>query len=211
MNINTRSLIRAGVIFIIIGIIGVISYNVYLSFERSGKQKIELVIAPNDADVSLTHTQTKKITKSHHGTVYVEPGTYRISVQKNGFRLFEKTQDITKDNTVIAELLPETAEAKKWAKNHQDQYQKLSIIAGKKAREYGEKLTATYPLFAALPIKDAYYSIGRSIKNGEQIVLITTPSPQYRYVALRRIVRMGYKLSDYKIEFKDFKNPLEAQ
>lgn len=211
MNIDTRSLIRIVIIFLVVGVIGVVSYNIYLSIERSGKQKVEVIVVPNDADVTLTHIETKKVTKSNQGIIYIDPGTYDVSVQKNGFRSFKRTQDTTKNDTILAELYPETAEAKKWAKNHNDQYEKLNAIVGSKAREYGKKLTDKYPLFSKLPIKNSYYSIGRMVKDDEQIVLITTPSPQYRYIALKQIVRMGYKLSDYKIEFKDFQNPLEVK
>ena len=187
-------------------------YNIYLSFERASKTAVTLVTAPTDATVAFTNTATKKVTKGSHGTVYVEPGIYDISVEKKGFNSYKKTQDISKNNTVIAELSPQTKEAVEWVKRHQDQYNKLEAFAGRKSLEYNKSVTDKYPLIGVLPLKDPYYSIGHYKKDsGEPVVVITTESPQYRYIATRRIVSMGYKLSDYRIEYKDFQNPLKEK
>lgn len=201
------------IIFVILTVVcsGVV-YNIYLSFERASKTAVTLVTAPTDATVAFTNTATKKVTKGSHGTVYIEPGIYDILVEKKGFNSYKKTQDISKNNTVIAELSPQTKEAVEWVKRHQDQYNKLEAFAGKKSLEYNKSVTDKYPLIGVLPLKDPYYSIGHYKKeNGEPVVVITTESPQYRYIATRRIVSMGYKLSDYRIEYKDFQNPLKEK
>ena len=201
------------IIFVILTVVcsGVV-YNIYLSFERASKTAVTLVTAPTDATVAFTNTATKKVTKGSHGTVYVEPGIYDILVEKKGFNSYKKTQDISKNNTVIAELSPQTKEAVEWVKRHQDQYNKLEAFAGKKSLEYNKSVTDKYPLIGVLPLKDPYYSIGHYKKDsGEPVVVITTESPQYRYIATRRIVSMGYKLSDYRIEYKDFQNPLKEK
>ena len=201
------------IIFVILTVVcsGVV-YNIYLSFERTSKTAVTLVTAPTDATVAFTNTATKKVTKGSHGTVYVEPGIYDILVEKKGFNSYKKTQDISKNNTVIAELSPQTKEAVEWVKRHQDQYNKLEAFAGKKSLEYNKSVTDKYPLIGVLPLKDPYYSIGHYKKeNGEPVVVITTESPQYRYAATRRITSMGYKLSDYRIEYKDFQNPLKEK
>ena len=201
------------IIFVILTVVcsGVV-YNIYLSFERASKTAVTLVTAPTDATVAFTNTATKKVTKGSHGTVYIEPGIYDISVERKGFNSYKKTQDISKNNTVIAELSPQTKEAVEWVKRHQDQYNKLEAFAGKKSLEYNKSVTDKYPLIGVLPLKDPYYSIGHYKKeNGEPVVVITTESPQYRYIATRRIVSMGYKLSDYRIEYKDFQNPLKEK
>ncbi len=201
------------IIFVILTVVcsGVV-YNIYLSFERASKTAVTLVTAPTDATVAFTNTATKKVTKGSHGTVYIEPGIYDILVEKKGFNSYKKTQDISKNNTVIAELSPQTKEAVEWVKRHQDQYNKLEAFAGKKSLEYNKSVTDKYPLIGVLPLKDPYYSIGHYKKDsGEPVVVITTESPQYRYIATRRIVSMGYKLSDYRIEYKDFQNPLKEK
>ena len=201
------------IIFVILTVVcsGVV-YNIYLSFERASKTAVTLVTAPTDATVAFTNTATKKVTKGSHGTVYIEPGIYDILVEKKGFNSYKKTQDISKNNTVIAELSPQTKEAVEWVKRHQDQYNKLEAFAGRKSLEYNKSVTDKYPLIGVLPLKDPYYSIGHYKKDsGEPVVVITTESPQYRYIATRRIVSMGYKLSDYRIEYKDFQNPLKEK
>ena len=201
------------IIFVILTVVcsGVV-YNIYLSFERASKTAVTLVTAPTDATVAFTNTATKKVTKGSHGTVYIEPGIYDILVEKKGFNSYKKTQDISKNNTVIAELSPQTKEAVNWVKKHRDQYDKLEAFAGKKSLEYNKSVTDKYPLIGVLPLKDPYYSIGHYKKDsGEPVVVITTESPQYRYAATRRITSMGYKLSDYRIEYKDFQDPLKEK
>ncbi len=209
---SKQHIIRITIVLVVFAVTCSIGYNIHLSFEHANKTAITLVTAPTDATATFTNTATKKVTKGSHGTVYVEPGIYDISVEKKGFNSYKKTQDISKNNTVIAELSPQTKEAVDWVKRHRDQYDKLEAFAGKKSLEYNKSVTDKYPLIGVLPLKDPYYSIGHYKKdNGEQVVVITTESPQYRYAATRRITSMGYKLSDYRIEYKDFQNPLKEK
>ena len=208
---SKQHIIRITIVLVVFAVTCSIGYNIHLSFEHANKTAITLVTAPTDATATFTNTTTKKVTKGSHGTVYVEPGIYDISIEKKGFNSYKKTQDISK-NTVIAELSPQTKEAVDWVKRHRDQYDKLEAFAGKKSLEYNKSVTDKYPLIGVLPLKDPYYSIGHYKKdNGEQVVVITTESPQYRYAATRRITSMGYKLSDYRIEYKDFQNPLKEK
>jgi len=209
---SKQHIIRITIVLVVFAVTCSIGYNIHLSFEHANKTAITLVTAPTDATATFTNTTTKKVTKGSHGTVYVEPGIYDISIEKKGFNSYKKTQDISKNNTVIAELSPQTKEAVDWVKRHRDQYDKLEAFAGKKSLEYNKSVTDKYPLIGVLPLKDPYYSIGHYKKdNGEQVVVITTEAPQYRYAATRRITSMGYKLSDYRIEYKDFQNPLKEK
>lgn len=209
---SKQHIIRITIVLVVFAVTCSIGYNIHLSFEHANKTAITLVTAPTDATATFTNTATKKVTKGSHGTVYVEPGIYDISIEKKGFNSYKKTQDISKNNTVIAELSPQTKEAVDWVKRHRDQYDKLEAFAGKKSLEYNKLVTDKYPLIGILPLKDPYYSIGHYKKeNGEPVVVITTESPQYRYAATRRITSMGYKLSDYRIEYKDFQNPLKEK
>jgi energy-coupling factor transporter ATP-binding protein EcfA2 len=75
-------------------------------------------------------------------------------------------------------------------------------------REAGKKFTEKYPVVAKLPIKDPYYSVGYYKKDDRPIIVIRTESPQYRYKATLRLVSMGIKLSDYQIEYADYKSHL---
>jgi hypothetical protein cdiviTM7_00537 len=210
--ISRKRSIQIVIAIVLLATIGSIAYNIYLLFERAGKIAVTLVTAPTDATTTFTNTATKKVTKGNSGTVYIEPGVYDISVEKKDFSSYKKTQDIAKNNTIIAELSPRTKEAADWVDKHRDQYTKLETFAGKKSLEYNKSVTDKYPLIGILPLKDPYYSIGHYKKeNGEPVVVITTESPQYRYAATRRITSMGYKLSDYRIEYKDFQNPLKEK
>ena len=89
-----------------------------------------------------------------------------------------------------------------------DQYNKVESIAGQQIREAGKSFTEKYPVVTKLPIKDPYYSIGYYKKDDRPIIVIRTESPQYRYKATLRLVSMGIKLSDYQIEYADYKSHL---
>ncbi|MEO5950668.1 MAG: hypothetical protein ABIQ04_04425 [Candidatus Saccharimonadales bacterium] len=68
------------------------------------------------------------------------------------------------------------------------------------------------PIVSRLPYQDPYYNISYKTdsQTTNQITLtIRTPSPRYRYTAIGKLQSWGYDPTDYKIEFIDYKNPLE--
>ncbi len=68
------------------------------------------------------------------------------------------------------------------------------------------------PITTRLPYIDPYYTIAYKTvgeTSNDIVITIRTPSPRYRYVAIEKLKAWGYDVTDYKIEFIDFKNPLE--
>lgn len=109
-------------------------------------------------------------------------------------------------------------DAKKWISDKTD-IDKLEIVytkdyyddrkAGENIGYKYEDLKNNYPIIKDLPFRDPYYTISyRSTKADELKLVIYTPSPRYRYIALDQISALGYEKSDYEIQFVDFKNPL---
>jgi hypothetical protein len=207
---NKRKTIVIAIIFVIIAIIGTIIYQTYTAIDRSGKIPVEVAAAPNDAKITFRDKKTKAEYTAKNGTNYLPPGDYSITAAKDGFRSSQTEANATTkpQHTVIIELMPQSDQARQWQKKHMDQYNKVEGIAGQQIRETGKKFTEKYPVVAKLPIKDPYYSIGYYKKDDRPIIVIRTESPQYRYKATLRLVSMGIKLSDYQIEYADYKSHL---
>lgn len=206
---NKRKIIIA-IIFAIIAIVGALIYQIYTAIDRSGKIPVEVAAAPNDAKITFRDKKTKAEYTAKNGTNYLPPGDYSITAAKDGFRSSQTEVNATTKprHTVIIELMPQSDQARQWQKKHMDQYNKVEGIAGQQIRETGKKFTEKYPVVAKLPIKDPYYSIGYYKKDDRPIIVIRTESPQYRYKATLRLVSMGIKLSDYQIEYADYKSHL---
>lgn len=207
---NQRKNIVIAIIFVIIAIIGTIIYQIYTTIDRSGKVPVEVAAAPNDAKITFKDKKTGAEHKANNGTNYLPPGDYSITAAKDGFRSSQTEVNATTKPryTVIIELMPQSDQARQWQKKHMDQYNKVEGIAGQQIREAGKKFTEKYPVVAKLPIKDPYYSVGYYKKDDRPIIVIRTESPQYRYKATLRLVSMGIKLSDYQIEYADYKSHL---
>ena len=207
---NKRKTIIITIIFAIIAIVGALIYQIYTAIDRSGKIPVEVAAAPNDAKITFRDKKTKVEYAARNGTNYLPPGDYSIMATKDGFRSSQTEVNATTKPryTVIIELMPQSDQARQWQKKHMDQYDKVEGIAGQQIRETGKKFTEKYPVVAKLPIKDPYYSIGYYKKDDRPIIVIRTESPQYRYKATLRLVSMGIKLSDYQIEYADYKSHL---
>ena len=206
---NKRKIIIA-IIFAIIAIVGALIYQIYTAIDRSGKIPVEVAAAPNDAKITFKDKKTKVEYTAKNGTNYLPPGDYSITAAKDGFRSSqtEVNANSKPQHIIIIELMPQSDQARQWQKKHMDQYNKVEGIAGQQIREAGKKFTEKYPVVAKLPIKDPYYSVGYYKKDDRPIIVIRTESPQYRYKATLRLVSMGIKLSDYQIEYADYKSHL---
>lgn len=206
---NQRKIIIA-IIFAIIVIVGALIYQIYTAIDRSDKVPVEVAAAPNDAKITFKDKKTGTELTAKNGTNYLPPGDYSITATKDGFRSSQTEVNATSKPryTVIIELMPQSDQARQWQKKHMDQYNKVESIAGQQIREAGKKFTEKYPVVTKLPIKDPYYSIGYYKKDDRPIIVIRTESPQYRYKATLRLVSMGIKLSDYQIEYADYKSHL---
>ena len=196
---NKRKTIIITIIFAIIAIVGALIYQIYTAIDRSGKIPVEVAAAPNDAKITFKDKKTKVEYAARNGTNYLPPGDYSITAAKAN----SKPQHM-----IIIELMPQSDQARQWQKKHMDQYDKVEGTAGQQIREAGKKFTEKYPVVAKLPIKDPYYSVGYYKKDDRPIIVIRTESPQYRYKATLRLVSMGIKLSDYQIEYADYKSHL---
>ena len=175
--------------------------------DRNGKVPVTISVVPNDAKVLFDATQ------KGNGTHYIAAGSYEVIVEKDGFKTDKKTVIITdkkQQNVVAISLNPDSKEAKKWAKDHESDYAKNQAYGAIEASSNGRYFTEKNPISSKLPFNDPYFTIGYVVNEDQTVTLtIVTPSPRYRFYAVQKIRDLGYNPTDFKIIFKDFKNPLE--
>ncbi len=80
-------------------------------------------------------------------------------------------------------------------------------------KDLRESFIKDNPIVTNLPYINPYYSIEYKTAgetSNEITLTIRTPSPRYRYEAVKQIRGWGFDPTSFKIEFIDYKNPLEV-
>jgi hypothetical protein len=186
----------------------IIVWAVWMYVDRYGKTPLTISVVPSNAKVLINNQSLG------NGTHWLIDGTYQVKVEREGFASQESSTVVTSkkgQNVLAFSLVPESAEAKKWAAEHPNDYKRNERYGAIAARTEGEYFSKNNPISTKLPFIDPYFTIGyRADGDGNSVVLtITTPSPRYRFYAVEKIRQLGYDPTDFVIEFKDFKNPLE--
>ena len=202
---NKRSIaITLVVLFIVLTGWGIVTY-----ITRTGKVGVTISAVPNDATITINGKN------KGNGTHWLEAGTYTITAKKEGFKTRTKQVDATPDkkqNAVALSLTPESEVAKKWADANPNAYKANEAYGAIEARMNGDYFRVKHPVTGVLPYNDPYYQIGYTSKDNRDIIItIATPSPRYRYLAIEKFRDLGFNPTEYRIEFTDFKSPLEVK
>jgi hypothetical protein len=206
---NRKSNVALAVMFIVLIVLVLVGYFAYTTITRSGKLAVEINAVPSDAKVTLNGTEVG------NGTVYLEPGNYTVKGTKEGFSEFSQQASIDTNGQVISvPLAAESDEAKAWAKDNQNKYLDLEAEAGVEAQKQGEIFTEKNPIAKLLPHESLLYTIGyradTSDPTGNSIILEIDAIEGYRQQAIYQISQWGYDPTNYKINFKDYKNPFTS-
>lgn len=184
----------------------IIVWSAVILIGRIGKIPVTVAVVPSNATITINGNRTGT------GTQWMSAGTYEIIASRDGFETQKKSLNVTaakKENVTAISLVAKSSEAKEWVKNHQDDYKNNEKYGAIEASTEGKYFTDTNPITTKLPYVDPYYTIGYTPTNTGSVELtITTPSPRYRFYAVEKIRELGYDPTDFKILFKDFKNPL---
>lgn len=187
----------------------IIVWAVWTFIDRAGKTPLTISVVPSDAKVLIDNTSLG------NGTHWLYDNTYKITVKKDGFATQQTTVTVTskKSQNVLAfSLDPQSAEAKKWANDHQNEYKKNESFGALAAQSSGQYFTDQNPITKSLPFVDPYFTIGyRAVGDNKITLTISTPSPRYRFYAVEKIRDLGYEPTDFTIQFTDFKNPLDEK
>lgn len=200
---NRRNIIAGiGAFFAII-----IIWALWTYIDRYGKTPLTISVVPSSAKVTIDNRTLGG------GTHWLKNGTYSVKVEQEGFATHDNSVFVTTDkkqNVLAVSLTPLSDEAKKWASEHERDYSKNEQYGAIEARENGEFFTNKNPITTRLPFTDPYFTIGyRADEDNSVIITIVTPSPRYRFYAVEKIRELGYDPTDFVIEFKDYRNPLE--
>lgn len=183
-----------------------IAWTATTLISRIGKLPLTIQTVPSDAQITLGDQTVG------NGTTWAKPGTYTLTVRKNGFTPQTKRIIITsqkQQNVSATALVAESDATKKWADQHSNEYLAVQEYGSIEARNYGTYIATKYPITKSLPFNDPYYQITYTIDKNDALTLtIATPSPRYRYFAVQKLRDLGYNPTDYVIHFKDFHNPL---
>lgn len=175
---------------------------------RIGKTPFEVKVLPGDARITIDGTLAS------NGINYLKKGTYTIEIRRDGFTGVKQKITVSDDedtNYLALALEAKTDAARKYITDHAQEYTEFEGFVGVKQATIGAKFTEQNPLTTALPYRDAYYTIGYTDTPSKGLVItIHSSSPRYRYAALQKIRDLGYDPVNYRFQFVNYTNPLEA-
>ena len=200
---HKKLLIRAAVVAVVI----FIGFSIFTYIDRRGKTGVDVDVFPSNAKVDI---------KNHgvvgRGTTYLKPGTYQYTISSEGYEPRDGTLFVgtAAPANIYGSLIDKDGN---YTEAEQRQIRKIEGKGGDASRRYTDTFRERYPITDYLPIKDAYYQIGYLVnEKGEDFHLtVYTESPLYRNLALKRIRSIGENPSNYKIVFKDYKNPITGE
>ena len=176
---------------------------------RIGKLPVVVAVVPSNATITIDNQHYG------NGTQWLKPGTYKVTVSKDGFTSSNESTVVTdkkSQNVIAVSLKAESDEAKKWAAEHQKEYSSNEQYGAIEASADGKYFADTHPITTKLPFNDPYFTIGYTVDKDDSVTLtVATPSPRYRFYAVEKIRQLGFDPTDFKIVFKDFHNPLEQK
>lgn len=193
---------------LVVFLLVIFAWGITTYITRAGKVGVTIKTVPSDATVLINDKPASS------GTHWLVADTYEITAQKDGFKTRTKTVIVSGDknqNAVALSLTPVSDVAKRWAEANEYEYKKNEEYGAIEARANGAYFQAKNPIAKVLPYTDPYYEIGFKQSEGDTVIItIDTPSPRYRYLAIQKFRDLGFNPTEYRIQFTDFKNPLEA-
>lgn len=179
----------------------------YLLVPRhEGEYKVTISVVPEDATILIDNKEVSI------DNIWLTPGEYEFTAEKEGFAPDRVSRVITQDTTVTLLPAPTSDEAIAWASQAEVQLQ-IEGLSGQKANERGVHISGQNPIIDQLP----YVDIAGPFKidygyhgadNTATYLIIHKTTPNGRQAALEWIRKQGYDPTQLDIRFTDFKNPL---
>ncbi len=184
---------------IILVLIVAILYGIFVFFSRNDKTILTIQSAPARVNLTLNDKRINRF----NGTVHLDPGTYNIVIDREGFESYTDTITVNEENINLqVGLTPLTADARNIAERESQRYTDLEAIAGEQAALKGQEIRLENPIITVLPHKSVLYTIDYSIEEDENVVIeISANTANNRSQAIKKIKNLGYEPSDYYIKF----------
>jgi DNA-binding MarR family transcriptional regulator len=201
--------IRAILITILLIVVAAIAAGIYFSASRAGKIAVTVAVVPSDAHTTVDGQSVSS------GTIYLKPGSYTVTSKKDGFADYSEKQQI-EDNqsSIVVSLTPESADAKKWADDHNAEYLANESLAGQAADTFSNDFRDKNPIVNVLPYDNYIFTIGYENDQSDPTnnsVIITIDAPEgYRNAAIDQIRSLGYDPTTLNIKFRNYTDPFAS-
>lgn len=189
----------------LVAVLLVVSISAFLIFkiisDKSKTARFTIAVAPKSSIIALNGIRTKA------GVTKVEPGKYYITIKKTGFKSYENTIDVNKnDNKNVAVVLESNSkDTANWYNTHPEDQKIAEKISSFNFDERETTNSTQSPILSQLPFigPGSYYRIDYSDtdKNGRLNLSITLDSEEYKEDALSWIKSQGFNPEDYNIQY----------
>lgn len=204
MTIQQRRLLIVGLAILAVGILG---YSIFYYIRQLDHIPLRLVTVPSSATVTLD-------SKSYgNGTIWLIPGTYTLTVSKDGFETYSEKITVAKgDKNITAGLAAQSEEAKAWADKNSKAYEELEVFANEQSDIAIERQVSRYPELAVLPYSLPAFTIeSRASDSGGTPTIVITGYDGSRNAAVQQLYELGIDPADYPVEFTEFTNPFKER
>jgi hypothetical protein len=195
-NEKQKKFFKASLIFLVAAFIGAIIYStIYLIVNADKTATIEILVGPTDAIVEIDGRNFPT-----EGTIRIEPGTYAVKIEKEGFISYNGSIKATANETsYVYEFLNEVDENGTFYNNERE-LARIQQISDKRADLFHEQYNGTDPIWDVTPYDD--YPSGYKIyaeKDDEGKIIVNI----YLYTCSKdRISKLKQNALDYFEEKK---------
>lgn len=166
--------------------------------------KIELVVAPSDAEILINDEVGRS------GIVRLKPGSYTIKVQKQGFDTqITKVELSEKDEKVLYfALFPNDDNTMDWYKNHTEDALVLGAFSVYLHGE-SEELVRQNEIASKLSIDNSMYKLGYSeyCEGESEFCIVIDARFGVRSAAIKRLTQIDNGIGKYKIKYLNYSSP----
>lgn len=195
-NLSKRGKIITGIIALVFLI--AIAYSVSTLIYRSGKTKVIIKVAPNDATITFNDTRV-----ANNSTIWLTPGDYHVKAHYNE-HLTTHEEDITVGSETyelytILNAVDEEGQA--FIEKHQQEYTNIEGLIGYLADKEGAKIKEKYPILQHLPINNRFYSISYEYDKNNVPLITVRASLEDIDTAVKKLHVISNNLSEQNITF----------
>ena len=187
----------------------VIIYSISNLIYRSGKTKVSIRIAPNEASITLNGTKIQ-----NNSTNWLAPGSYHLKATVNNSHMETYTRDFTVTNEVAEIYAVMSAlddEGRAYVEQHRQEYVTVEGLIGDLMNREGEKDRKNNPILNHLPINNSLYSISYEYTDKKALVINIKAEPKTIDYAVEKLKTFNdIDLSSLNLVFKTdniFSNP----
>lgn len=206
---DKNSMIKKWAVVATIILLIVVGYLAVLNISRKGETKLSIEVIPGDSTLKLNDKNIKP------GIIYLKPGIYTITANKEGFKEDKVTVELNSDPVRVG-LVPmsDSVAAKKWLTDNPAIQLERERIGGERAALEAQTQEDLTPLIQVLPYKDPsgifrvdYGSSQTRTIDGAVFIDVNGSNSVGRKNFVKWLAEQGQDPTDLEIQYTDFHNP----